>query len=180
MAIHSANQYTYTGRAPLDSKSLVKTYAELISKDTWQVKNSSGKDVVIAYNGMIAAVWLDKDENKNLTNKNGIYFLFDSKVTGTLSAPDVTNEANWHKLAEVSDLIDKLATVDARLAALEQDSAVLTYAYRSGFPATGELNKLYVAIDEGKSYVWSNDQYLLISGSGDYEEPTVIYGGSAD
>jgi hypothetical protein len=124
---------------------------------------------------MIVAVWLNKAD----TTKNGIYFLFDPLVTTALKKPDFTLESNWHKIAEVSDLHAQLSSIDARLTALEEDSDVVTYGYRSGFPVQGEANKLYVAADEGKTYIWFNDDYMLVGGS-DSEQPEVIYGGSAD
>ena len=178
MSINSANQYRYTGKGPLDSNALVKTFADLISESTWQVVNGSGKEVITAYNGMVVAVWLDKDENKNLTDKNGIYLLFDPAVVGTLGIPEVTNEANWHKLVETSNLTSKLSAIDERITALEEaESDVITYSYRSGFPVEGEPNKLYVAADEGKTYIWLNNDYLLVGGaSSEYEEPDEIHG----
>lgn len=169
--IPSSNQYKFTGKGPIDSKTLVKTYANLFTESTWQENGAN-----IAYNGMIVAVWLNKDD----TTKNGIYFLFDPECTSTLKNPDVTNEANWHKLVDAEGLVDKLSLIDERLTALEEkESDVVTYGYRSGFPVTGEVNKLYVAVDEGKSYVWFDNDYLPVSGGGDYTEPEVIYGGDS-
>lgn len=182
MAIKSPDQYRYSGKGPLDAKALVKTYADLLSESTWEVEGTAS-----AYNGLITAVWLNKTD----PSKNGIYFLYDETVTSGLKKPDVTKEANWHKLAEISDLVDftarlsaieaDLTALDVRLTTLEEESDVITYGYRSGFPTEGEASKLYVAADEGKTYVWFNDDYLLVSGGvGSYEEPTVIHGGSAD
>ena len=73
----------------------------------------------------------------------------------------------------------RIEEIEARLTALENSSDIETFGYRSGFPTTGESNKLYVAVDEQKSYVWVNDQYMSVGGS-DYEEPSVIFGGTAD
>ncbi len=169
--IDISNQYRYTGRGPFDAKALVKTYAELISTATWTTKNASGADVITAYNGMLTAVWLNKED----TSKNGIYFLHDTEVTSPLKTPDVTKEANWHKLVEIADMAAKLAAIDERIAALEEDSDVISYGYRKDFPGQGEANKLYVAADEGKTYIWFNDEYLSVGG----EQPEVIFGGSA-
>ena len=178
MAImNKSGQYLYTGRGPIDAKSLVKTYAELTSDTTWNV-DIDGKSTFVAYNGMITAVYLDRDADKNLTDKNGIYFLFDVQASTGAKKPNVTDEANWHKLANAESLVDRLSAIDERLTALEEDSDVLTYGYRSGFPAEGEVNKLYVAADEGKTYIWFNEDYLPVGG-GDYEEPTMIYGGDS-
>lgn len=171
--IPSSNQYKFTGKGPVDSKTLVKTYANLLTENTWQEDGAN-----IAYNGMIVAVWLNKDD----TAKNGIYFLFDPECTSTLKNPDVTNEANWHKLADADGLVDKLSLIDDRLTALEEkESDVVTYGYRSGFPTTGEANKLYVAADEGKSYIWFDNDYLPVSGGASSDsEYDIIYGGSAE
>lgn len=182
MAVFKNDQQLYLGRGPLDAKSLVKTYADLFSESTWTKDGT-----LVAYNGMIVAVWLNKED----TTKNGVYFLLDPLVTTAIKKPDFTKETNWHKIVELSeisvlstrlaDLDSELAELDARLTALEEDSDVITYGYRSGFPTVGEPGRLYVAADEGKSYVWFNDEYLPISSStSEYEEPEVIYGGSAD
>jgi hypothetical protein len=163
------SQYAYGGRGPFDVKMLVKTYDELWTPETWLDTDGSS----LAYNGMLVAVW--KDSNKA---NNGIYFLYDGNKNN--KNQDLINASNWHKLVSASDLENVLSKIDSRLTALEEkESDVLTFGYRSGFPATGEANKLYVAADEGKSYVWFNDAYLPVSGGGDYEEPEVIYGGDS-
>ena len=117
--------------------------------------------------------------------------LYDPSVTSILKAPDVTNEENWHKLVELDELSSlverltsletELAELDTRIKTLEDDSDVITYGYRSGFPPVGEANKLYIAADEEKSYIWFNNDYLPVSGTdSSYEEPDIICGGSAD
>lgn len=174
--------YDLSIRKPLDARSLVPAYESLTLKDNWL--NASGK--VIAYNGMIVAV-----ANTTDASKNGLYFLFDPNCTTGLKSPNVENEANWIKIGETSDIEafatrvtvieSELTSIKDRLEALENDSDVITYGYRSGFPTEGKTNKLYVAADEGKTYVWFNNDYLPVSGTGsEYEEPEVIYGGSAD
>lgn len=177
MALKISNQYLYTGRGPFDSKSIVKTYADLLLKATWQLPDSEDS---AAYNGMLVAVWLNKDD----PTKNGIYYLFDSEASAKPTAayvtpePDVTKEENWHKLAEINDLASKLSAIDARISALEADSDVKTYGYRKDFPEVGEANKMYIAADEKKTYVWFDNEYLPVGGS-EYEEPTIIYGGDS-
>lgn len=172
------SNYDISIRKPLDARSLVPAYEALTIKDNWVI---DGK--VIAYNGMIVAV-----ANTGDSSKNGIYFLFDQN-TSKLKGPNVEDEANWHKVGETSDISDFAARISSieseledfkdRLEALENDSDIITYGYRSGFPGEGEPNKLYIAADEGKSYIWFNNDYLLVSGN-EYEEPEVIYGGSAN
>ena len=190
--IDSSNQYRYTGRQPLDAKALVKTFADLTNPATWTVQSSSGKDTVIAYNGMITAVWLDKDENKQLTDKNGIYFLFDNSITGTLTAPDVTKETNWHKIAGDVDLSSIQEIVDdheRRIAAIEDEERVHCYGYRKDFPTEGQQNHMYVASDVHRTYVFINGTYLPIADQFEYTdhdnnsetpEVRIIYGGDAN
>lgn len=106
------DQYKYKGRGPFDAKALVKTYADLLNTTTWTEDST-----LIAYNGMITAVWLNKDDS----SKNGIYYLFDPNVKNALGKPDVTNEANWHKLVsgEIENYDDtELAN---RIKAIEDD-----------------------------------------------------------
>lgn len=171
MAIqYRSDQQIYTGRGPLDAKSLVKTYAELLSIDTWTKDGT-----LVAYNGMLVAVWLDKDENKNLSSNNGVYYLFDPAVTSAVKKPDVTNVNNWYKISDNADI----SSLEARVAALETKETICTYGYRNIFPEKGEAGIMYIAVDEKKSYIWFNDAYLPIGGDS-YEKPEIIFGGSAD
>ena len=99
-----SSQYAYDGAGPFDAKMLVTTFAELTTEATW--KNSNGDN--LAYNGMIVAVWRERNEN---AYKNGIYFLHDGT---TKRNPDVTNEANWHKIdanVDVSEILNKIGDV---------------------------------------------------------------------
>lgn len=181
-----SSNYEVSIRKPLDARSLVPAYESLLIKDNWI--NSEG--TVVAYNGMLVAV-----ANTTDTSKNGIYFLFDPNCTSKLKSPNVEDESNWTKIGEtsdisdfttrltniesqLSDITDNLTDLDARISALENESHVETIGYRADFPVTGEPNKLYVAVDEQKSYVWVNNDYLPVGGS-EYEEPTTIYGGDS-
>lgn len=177
-----SSNYEVNIKKPLDARSLVPSYEALTIKSNWV----TSADKPIAYNGMLVAV-----ANTSDATKNGLYFLFDPHCTSALKSPDVTNEDNWIKIGETSDIsafAERLSQIDSelesikdRLEALENDSDVITYGYRSGFPTEGELNKLYVAADEGKTYVWFDNSYLAVGSSGgEYKEPDVIFGGSAD
>lgn len=176
------NQYLYTGKGPLDAKSIVKTYADLVSLDTWQTHDG----VFTAYNGMIVAVWLNNAD----TTKNGIYFLHDKSVSTARVKPDVTKEANWHKLGGINDLAglsDQIAAIQTELEAVKddieelRDSATVVKENRNDFPDEGTPGKLYVATAEAKTYVWVNNDYLPVGdGTGDGTvEIQVIHGGSA-
>lgn len=143
--IETSNQFRYTGKGPSDVKALVKTFTELTSLETWTTKQGSFN----AYNGMITAVWLNKDD----TTKNGVYLLFDPEVTNTIKKPDVTNPDNWHKFANVEDVAqisnqilsiqEELTSVNSKVAALEKDKVVITrdneYNYKQKTPVNNEV-----------------------------------------
>lgn len=171
MALPISEQYLYTGRGPFDAKALVKTYADLLDLNTWTVDNN-----LVAYNGMITAVWLNKDD----VSKNGIYFLYDTSVTTALKKPDVTNEANWHRFADLSDLSalteqlatmkSELAGIKTRLATLEADKVVIRrdneYNYKQNTPANNEIclvdvagQGLRVKIGDGET-AWAELPYI--------------------
>jgi hypothetical protein len=184
--IDISNQYRYTGRGAFDAKALVKTYAELISTATWTTKNVSGAEVITAYNGMLTAVWLNKDD----VTKNGIYFLHDPEANTPLKTPDVTKEAHWHKLCQVEDIAGFAEQIESLRADLNkmqaevdelQDAATIVADSRAAFPKVGTAGKLYVATFEAKTYVWHNNDYLPVGdGTGSNEgelEIQIIMGG---
>lgn len=162
MAIEVSSQYKYTGRGPLDSKTLVKTYADLLKETTWHTEDNK----VAAYNGMIVAVWLDTD-----STKNGAYFLYDASVTSTFKAPDITKEANWHRLDNteaISELTSKLrvleAGIDENTQALNdeisaRESADFTILSKIGEVSAGKtiVDLINEAIQKAKDYADEND-----------------------
>ena len=193
--VKDTNQYFYSGKGPLDTKSLVKTYAELMDVSTW-TKDST----FVAYNGMIVAVWLNKDD----TSKNGVYFLFDPAITNVRTNPDVTNESNWHRIfnpanaseeiaritaaeKDIADLKVSLQSMNSDMAAVKsdiedlQDVQTESFEKYEDFPREGIANKIYIAIDTKKSYTWvENVGYICISGdTSSLTDINLIYGGSA-
>lgn len=95
--------YLYTGKGPFDAKMLVSTYADLYAEGTFP----SGS----AYNGMLVAVGLNKDDS----SKNGVYYLYDATCTTKFKSPVTTLEANWHKLVNLSEF----NSIKERIEALE-------------------------------------------------------------
>lgn len=177
----SADQFKYSGKGPIDAKALVKTYAELFDSTTWTVDGKSA-----AYNGMITAVWLNKDD----TTKNGIYFLHDATCTSALKTPDVTIETNWHKLGGIENLpglAEQISTIQTDLEKVKsdveelQDSATEVKETKSDFPEVGAIGKIYVATKEAMTYVWYNNDYLPVGdGGGDSVDIQIICGGDAN
>lgn len=184
MAKDISTQYRYSGKGPFDAKQLVKTYTDLISEATWLSDSGS----MIAYNGMIVAVWLDKNEDKSLSDKNGVYFLFDPAVTSTIKKPDVTNEANWHKLGGINDLpglsdqLDNLQqeldTVKSEIDELQESATEVVETFEQ-LPNQGKPGKLYIVTADATTYVWYNDKYLLVGDGADESDIQIIHGGSA-
>lgn len=173
------SSYESTVSKPFDARTLVSTYEDLKDQNIWL--SSSGTR--ICYNGMLVAV-----ANTSDASNNGLYMLFDATSS---RKPDVSKDENWIKIGETTDISDfttRLTTIESeldsikdRLDALEEkESDVVTYGYRKDFPTTGEANKLYVAADESKTYIWFNDEYMSVGGDGDSEQPEVIFGGTAD
>lgn len=179
------DQLVFSGRGPLDAKTLVKTYAELLNVSTW-TKQVDGEDLLVAYNGMIVAVWLNKDD----TSKNGLYFLFDPLVTTALKKPDVTVESNWHRLdnsENAGEEISRIMAIEADVEDIKNDITELesnqteSFESRDLFPEEGIVNKIYIALNEQKSYVWeASAGYICISGSSsEMPEIQIICGGTA-
>jgi hypothetical protein len=161
----------------LDARSLVKSYEDLLAEENWL--SSSGKS--IAYNGMLVAVASTID-----VSKNGLYFLFDINCTSNLKSPDVKVETNWLKVGETSDIgefAERITKIEEdleefkdRLSVVEEKQTEV-FAHRTTFPETGLEGKLYIAVDEQKSYVWIDTVGYLCVGE---ENPEVICGGTAD
>ena len=189
MALEISSQYLYTGRGPFDAKSIVKTYADLKNENTW--KSEAGN--IIAYNGMIVAVWLDKTTPTN----NGIYYLYDDAVLVNptanyiVPAPDVTKDANWHKLGSIDalpELSKQITALQTELDAVKvnvtglQDSATVVVSTKAELPDTGTVGRIYVVTEEAMTYVWCNNNYLPVGDGGNHdhdEEIQIICGGKA-
>lgn len=172
---HKADQLSFKGRGPLDAKATVKTYSDLINLATWTVD-----DTLVAYNGMIVAVWLDKTNASN----NGIYYLFDPLVTSAIKKPDVTNEDNWHRLGGLDDLQALAGQIDTIKESLEelQDSSTEVVELKEQLPEIGAAGKLYVVTEEATTYIWHNSEYLPVGDGGgeDSVDIQLINGGSPE
>lgn len=92
----------------------------------------------------------------------GEYELKANKVS-TLSASDVlypNNNAVIAGLSTKADLVGGLVPQN-QLPSFVDD--VLEFANLASFPATGEIGKIYIAIDSGKQYRWSGSAYIQIT-----------------
>ena len=108
MALEISSQYLLTSKAPFDSKMLVNTYADLVT-------------LKYAYNGMLVGVGMDSDETRN-----GVYYLHDASCNTVLDVADVTDYANWHKVATVAELFTQTNAIVTRVEALENADVVTT------------------------------------------------------
>jgi hypothetical protein len=177
------NNYEVSIKKPYDSRMLVPTYSDLTNKANWLALDPDTLEpttATVVFNGLIVAV-ADKDDVEH----SGLYMLFDKL---NKKNPNVEDESNWLKIGETTDITDfvnrlagideEISSIKSRLTSLEDYPDVETVDTFSTLPVPGTENKLYVVADERKSYVWFNDGYLPVGGS-DYEEPSIIYGGSA-
>ena len=155
--IPTGNQYKYTGKGPLDKKSLVSTFDDLLVGEPW------GN---YAYNGMVVGVGLDKDPEKN-----GVYYLYDPTVTSARGIPDYTVAENWHKLGTA----EELSVLADRLSALEQggvgggvsqetldeaiaDAKTIRVSTIFELPNVGTVDTFYKC-DDGITYTWNGTNY---------------------
>jgi hypothetical protein len=81
-----------------------------------------------------------------------------------------------------------LESFETRLQALEAERTHV-YGYRSGFPAEGERDHIYIAEDEHRTYIYADNRYIHIADKFDTEdddnnpntpEIRIIFGGTAD
>ena len=89
---------------------------------------------------------------------------------------------------DIENDFPNIESFEERLEKLEADRTY-TYGYRKDFPEAGEVNHLYIAEDQKRTYVFSNGSYLPIADRFDTEdhdnnpetpELRIIYGGSAE
>lgn len=114
-----------------------------------------------------------------LTNDTAEVFVC-LEVAGHLRLKKI-NECSGNELPDFESF-------ETRLEALEADRTH-NYGYRKDFPAVGEVNHLYIAADQKRTYVYTNGSYLPIADQFDMEdhdgdpetaEVRIIYGGSAE
>ena len=132
-----ANTYDVKYYGPLDTRLLVPTYADLTTESNWTISGYGS----IAYNGMLVIVGSNIED----VSKNGLYRLFDADNPSAKDEPDVTNEANWHKVAETSDL----ATIEERLALLSEELANITCDYELPVADDDTLGGVKIASGSG-------------------------------
>ena len=118
--------------------------------------------------------------------ENGWYLTTDTAevYVALRSVPnDLTSPLTLRKLNECNTDIDfpDVESFESRLEILEAEEKLHTYGYREGFPSTGIDGHMYIAADEQKTNIWFNNEYLVVGEKGgSYEEPEVIFGGTAD
>ena len=130
---------------------------------------------------------IDEDGGSKLPPEklvNGYWYLTNDTAE-VFVCLDINGQLVLKKINDCDDTSDwdevRIQDIEERLTALEsQGSDVLTYASFDSFPETGRPNTLYVDTAEQKSYIWLDTTYMLVSGSSEYEEPSIIFGGTAD
>ena len=124
-------------------------------------------------------------ENLAAANKlvNGYWYLTNDTAEVYVCLEDTDGNLVLRKINECNTETDfpEIESFETRLQALESEEKLHTYGYRSGFPVEGQEGHMYVAVDECKTYIWWNNEYAVVGGGDNaYEEPNVIFGGTAD
>ena len=125
---------------------------------------------------------IDEHGKSRLPNEklvNGYWYLTNDTAEVYVCL-EVDGELQLKKIndCDINNDFSELESFEARLLALEEEEKLHTYGYRTGFPSEGEDGHMYVAVDEQKTYVWFNNEYLVVGAN--CEEPQVIFGGSAN
>lgn len=147
-AIVATSNYEASFNKPYDARMLVTSCEELTIKGNWQCEGQ-----INSFNGMIVAV-----ADANDAAASGIYYLFDPTCSTTLNEhPNVEDIANWHKVANLSEL----AVLGARLDTLEQ-------AMSGAGLSEEEVNTLITAQINGLKTEISNSGFLTAEQLADY------------
>lgn len=155
--------FTFSGnfevakKGALDARTFCPTYADLLAF-------TAGNFI---YNGHLVSVW-DTD-----VSKRGVY--------RCINENDLSNAASWQKVGDDIDLsaVEKIASKNVAngYAGLDANGLVpsvilpsyvddvIERANLAAMPATGETGKIYVALDNNKTYRWSGSTYVEISPS---------------
>lgn len=134
------------------------------------------KDTLIDENG-VALIPSDKLVNGYwyLTNDTAEVFVC-LDINGKLELKKINDcsGSEWDEL--------RIEDIESRLTKLEeQGSDVLTLTNRAAFPETGRSNVIYVDTETQLTYIWLDTDYVPVGGGeGGYEEPDIVYGGSAE
>lgn len=121
---------------------------------------------------------------------NGYWYLTNDTAEVFVCLPDELGNLTLRKINECNADIDfpDMESFEDRISALEADHTITTYGYRKLFPVVGEVNHIYVAEDEGRTYVYSGGRYVHIADQfmdedtdGDnIPDVRIIHGGSAN
>lgn len=135
---------------------------------------------------------IDENGNSKLPPEklvNGYWYLTNDTAE-VYVALEIDGVLQLRKINEcdVNTDFSSLESFEDRLEALEADHTH-NYGYRSGFPSVGELNHIYIANDEKRTYVYTKTGYVHIADKFDYTdhdndeatpEVRIIFGGSAE
>lgn len=148
--------------APLEARSLVNSYADLVKPETWTDEQGG----IWKYDCMLVSC---KDRP--------------GKVYQLSPGADYTNESSWVLIGDTSELNNKVQEfIDSKgapngLASLNESGIipsaqlpsyvddVIEVATFSNLPGTGESGKIYIVQDTNLTYRWSGTDYVEISKS---------------
>ena len=157
---------THTSSAPVDEVYVYK----LTNKSVWSVTvrpacsklNATGTNISVAYDQSSASYTVNSTIANNAAASGG--------TTDTLVTTG--DKYNWNNKIDssakgaangVAELDSSGKVPSSQLPSYVDD--VLEYNSSSAFPVTGESGKIYVALDNNKTYRWGGSDYVEISES---------------
>lgn len=123
---------------------------------------------------------MDEENNPLIPLEEGCWYLTLDTVEVFVAINNQLQPLNQAQI-DIDDYDERFDAIESRLEALENKAAEeseITFAEYAQFPSIGEINKLYIALDEKSSYIWDGDSYVKISGEADIDIK-LINGGSA-
>lgn len=123
---------------------------------------------------------MDEENNPLIPLEEGCWYLTLDTVEVFVAISNQLHPLSQAQI-DIDDYDERFDLIESRIEALEQkaqEESEITFAEYAQFPSVGEINKLYIALDEKASYIWDGDSYVKISGESDINIK-LIDGGSA-
>ena len=159
----------------------IATGAEVNVQSDWNVSDSSS-DAFIKNKPTLGTASSKNVASSGNASSTEVVMGNDTRLTDSRNAADVSAWAKAsskpsYTASEVGAIASTEKGANSGVATLDSSGKVpssqlpsyvddvLEYASQSGFPATGETGKIYVAKDTNKTYRWSGSAYVEISAS---------------
>ena len=126
---------------------------------------------------------MNEDGSPKIALQDGCWYLTldTAEVFVAINLEGVTKlyKINEAPSINLDEFDERFNAIEDRLDALENKSNELLFADRDTFPPIGEPDKLYIAVDENQMYIYLDNEYIPVGGSGQSVDIHMIDGGSA-